>query len=119
VQGRSGLCWTDEVRAVKRRLAVLADENDAMGLMERQCTGCVLEGPSSSPACSGESPPATQRDAANVLGVARDGSVSYMKGWQVLCTSVAGAEPPQGTDPEDYARMNQMVGFSAALLDRK
>ena len=26
----------------------------------------------------------------------------YMKEWQVLCASVAGAEPPQGTGPLDY-----------------
>jgi hypothetical protein len=43
----------------------------------------------------------------------------YMKGWQVLCTYVVGAEPPQETDPGDYATMNQMVGFCAALLGRK
>ena len=41
----------------------------------------------------------------------------YMKEWQVLCASVAGAEPPQGASPLDYARMNQMVGFCAAFPD--
>jgi hypothetical protein len=43
----------------------------------------------------------------------------YMKEWQVLCASVAGAEPPQGTGPLDYALMNQMVAFCAAFPDRK
>ena len=43
----------------------------------------------------------------------------YMKEWQVLCASVAGAEPPQGTGPLDYARMNKMVGFCVAFPDRK
>ena len=43
----------------------------------------------------------------------------YMKEWQVLCVSVAGAEPPQGTGPLDYARMNQMVGFCVAFPCRK
>jgi hypothetical protein len=36
----------------------------------------------------------------------------YMKEWQVLCASVAGAEPPQGTEPLDYVRMNQMIGYN-------
>ena len=40
----------------------------------------------------------------------------YMKEWQVLCASVAGAEPPQGTAPLDYARMNKIVGFCVATL---
>jgi len=43
----------------------------------------------------------------------------YMKEWQVLCASVAGAEPPQGTGPLDYARMNEMVGFCVAFPNRK
>jgi hypothetical protein len=43
----------------------------------------------------------------------------YMKEWQVLCASVAGAEPPQGTGPLDYARMNQMEGFCVAFPCRK
>jgi len=43
----------------------------------------------------------------------------YMKEWQVLCASVAGAEPPQGAGPLDYARMNQMVGFCVAFPCRK
>jgi hypothetical protein len=43
----------------------------------------------------------------------------YMKEWQVLCASVAGTEPPQGTGPLDYARMNQMIGFCAAFPDRE
>jgi hypothetical protein len=43
----------------------------------------------------------------------------YMKEWQVLCASVAGAEPPHGTSPLDYARMNKMVGFCVALPDHK
>jgi hypothetical protein len=43
----------------------------------------------------------------------------YMKEWQVLCASVAGADPPQGTSPLDYARMNKMVGFCVAFPDRK
>jgi hypothetical protein len=41
----------------------------------------------------------------------------YMKECQVLCASVAGAEPPRECGPLDYARMNQMVGFCAALPD--
>jgi hypothetical protein len=43
----------------------------------------------------------------------------YMKEWQVLCVSVAGAEPPQaGTGPLDYVRMNQMIGFCTAFPDK-
>jgi hypothetical protein len=44
----------------------------------------------------------------------------YMKEWQVICASVARAEPPQGTGPLDYARMNEIVGlFCVAFLDHK
>ena len=43
----------------------------------------------------------------------------YMKEWQVMCASVAGAKPPQGTGPLDYARMNQMIGFCTAFPGRK
>ena len=42
----------------------------------------------------------------------------YMKEWQVMCASVAGAEPPQGTEPLDYVRMNQMIGFCAAFPNK-
>ena len=31
----------------------------------------------------------------------------HMNEWQVLCASVAGAEPPQGTGPLVYARMRR------------
>jgi len=43
----------------------------------------------------------------------------YMRKWQVLCASVAGAEPPQGAGPLHYARMNQMVEFCVAFPCRK
>jgi hypothetical protein len=43
----------------------------------------------------------------------------YTKEWQVLCALVAGAEPPQGTGPLDYARMNKMVGFCVTFPRRK
>ena len=42
----------------------------------------------------------------------------YMKEWQVLCASVAGAEPPQGAEPLDYVRMNQMIGFCTAFPNK-
>ena len=42
----------------------------------------------------------------------------YMKEWQVLCESVAGAEPPQGTGPLNYVRMNQMIAFCTAFPDK-
>jgi len=42
----------------------------------------------------------------------------YMKEWQVLCESVAGAEPPQETGPLNYVRMNQMIAFCTAFPDK-
>jgi len=42
----------------------------------------------------------------------------YMKEWQVLCASVAGAETPHGAEPLDYVRMNQMIGFCAAFPNK-
>jgi|AntRauMFilla1563_2_1112583.scaffolds.fasta_scaffold419373_1 hypothetical protein len=41
----------------------------------------------------------------------------HMREWQVLCASVAGAEPPQGNGPLNYARMNKMVAFVLPLGD--
>ena len=41
----------------------------------------------------------------------------HMTEWRVLCASVAGAEPPQGTGPLHYARMNKMVAFVLPLGD--
>ena len=43
----------------------------------------------------------------------------YMKEWQVMCASVAGAEPPQGTGLLDCARINQMIGFCTAFPGKK
>ena len=40
----------------------------------------------------------------------------HMTEWQVMCAS-AGAEPPQGTGPLNYARMNKMVAFVLPLGD--
>jgi len=41
----------------------------------------------------------------------------YTKKWQVLCASVAGAEPPQGVWPSiDYARTNRIVGLCVTYL---
>jgi hypothetical protein len=84
--------------------------------MERQCTEFALVDPLRS--LSAKSP-----CTASVMQLAYWKSPKmaryYIKEWQVLCASVAGAEPPQGTGPLDYVRMNEMVGFCVAFPDHK
>lgn len=40
----------------------------------------------------------------------------YVKEWQVMCASVAGATPPRLATAVEYERMNNMVGFCRAFV---